>query len=89
MGIFDWLAKPKPTPVPSVVLKNVLGEVLLEILGRHDLIGANLAGQSGPCGSQRYESRWCQLGRREPIRSATGPHIFLQSNSTQRGTVIQ
>jgi hypothetical protein len=42
VGIFDWFAK--PNPVPSVVLKNVLGEVLLEILGRHDLLGADLRG---------------------------------------------
>ena len=31
-----------PKPVPSVVIKNVLGEVLLEIPGRRDLVGANL-----------------------------------------------
>jgi uncharacterized protein YjbI with pentapeptide repeats len=42
MHLFNWFAKPKSAP--SVVLKNVLGEVLLEIPGRHDLIGANLAG---------------------------------------------
>jgi uncharacterized protein YjbI with pentapeptide repeats len=42
MGFFELFAAPKPTP--SVVLKNVLGEVLLEIPGRHDLTGANLAG---------------------------------------------
>jgi uncharacterized protein YjbI with pentapeptide repeats len=30
-----------PKPVPSVVVKNVLGEVLLEIR-RRDLVGANL-----------------------------------------------
>jgi uncharacterized protein YjbI with pentapeptide repeats len=31
-----------PKPVPCVVIKNVLGEVLLEIPGRRDLVGANL-----------------------------------------------
>jgi uncharacterized protein YjbI with pentapeptide repeats len=40
MGFFDWFSPPKP--VPCVVIKNVLGEVLLEIPGRRDLIGANL-----------------------------------------------
>jgi uncharacterized protein YjbI with pentapeptide repeats len=42
MGFFDWFSAPKP--VPCVVIKNVLGEVLLEIPGRRDLIGANLKG---------------------------------------------
>jgi uncharacterized protein YjbI with pentapeptide repeats len=43
VGFFNLLfAKPRPTP--SVVLKNVLGEALLEIPGRSDLIGADLTG---------------------------------------------
>ena len=42
MGLFDWFSTPKPAP--CVVIKNVLGEVLLEIPGRRDLIGANLKG---------------------------------------------
>jgi uncharacterized protein YjbI with pentapeptide repeats len=42
MGFFDLFTAPKP--MPSVVLKNVLGEVLLEIPGRCDLIGATLQG---------------------------------------------
>jgi len=31
MGFFDWFSVPKPPA--SVVIKNVLGEVLLEIPG--------------------------------------------------------
>ena len=42
MGLFHWFSTPKPTP--RIVIKNVLGEVLLEIPGRHDLVGANLKG---------------------------------------------
>jgi uncharacterized protein YjbI with pentapeptide repeats len=42
MGLFNWFSAPKPAP--CVVLKNVLGEVLLQIPGRRDLIGANLKG---------------------------------------------
>ena len=34
----------KPKPLPTVVLRNVLGEVLLELPGRPDLTGANLNG---------------------------------------------
>jgi uncharacterized protein YjbI with pentapeptide repeats len=34
----------KPKTVSSVVLRNVLGEVLVEIPGRSDLIGADLTG---------------------------------------------
>jgi uncharacterized protein YjbI with pentapeptide repeats len=40
MRFFDWFSAPKP--LPCVVIKNVLGEVLLEIPGRRDLVGANL-----------------------------------------------
>jgi uncharacterized protein YjbI with pentapeptide repeats len=42
VGFFDWFSAPKP--LPCVVLKNVLGDVLLEIPGRRNLIGANLKG---------------------------------------------
>jgi hypothetical protein len=42
MGLFDWLASPKP--VPTLKIKDVLGRVLLELPGRRDLIGADLSG---------------------------------------------
>jgi Pentapeptide repeats (8 copies) len=42
VNFFGILSKPKP--VPCVVIKNVLGQVLLQIPGRYDLIGANLRG---------------------------------------------
>jgi uncharacterized protein YjbI with pentapeptide repeats len=42
MGLFHWFSTPKPMPV--VIINNVLGEVLLQIPGRWDLIGANLKG---------------------------------------------
>ncbi len=42
MGLFRWFSAPKPAP--CVVIKNVLGEVLLQLPGRYDLMGANLKG---------------------------------------------
>ena len=34
----------EPKPLPTVILRNVLGEVLLELPGLRDLIGADLKG---------------------------------------------